>query len=76
LAFHPVDGYAQSMPYQYVDAAFTISFRLNLIVELLCSIIPYILPINKFVYFGMFMIVNLWTILVSPRVFSMYMFPC
>ncbi|KAJ9106120.1 hypothetical protein QFC21_001262 [Naganishia friedmannii] len=43
LAFHPVDGYAQSLPYH---------------------IIPYILPMNKWLYFGMFMVVNLWTILI------------
>ena len=44
LAFHPLDGYAQSVPYH---------------------VIPFVLPLNKWVYLGLFVIVNLWTIIVS-----------
>lgn len=43
LAFHPLDGYSQSVPYH---------------------IIPFILPIHNWVYLGMFIFVNLWTILI------------
>lgn len=44
LAFHPLDGYSQSIPYH---------------------VIPFVLPLNKWIFLGLFVIVNLWTIVVS-----------
>lgn len=43
LAFHPLDGYAQSVPYH---------------------LIPYLLPIHKSLYIVLFVLVNVWTILI------------
>lgn len=43
LAFHPLDGYAQSVPYH---------------------IIPFMLPLHKWIYLVLFIIVNLWTIII------------
>jgi len=48
LAFHPLDGYSQSVPYHLV---------------------VFILPIHKWVYLGLFVIINLWTIVVSTPLF-------
>jgi hypothetical protein len=42
-AFHPLDGYSQSIPYH--------SF-------------VYLFPMHRFVYLSLFIVVNLWTILV------------
>ncbi|OCF34918.1 lathosterol oxidase [Kwoniella heveanensis BCC8398] len=43
LAFHPVDGYAQSLPYH---------------------IFPFLFPLHKFAYLGLFVFVQFWTILI------------
>jgi len=43
LAFHPVDGYAQSLPYH---------------------IFVYIFPLHRYLYLGLFVFVQLWTILI------------
>jgi lathosterol oxidase len=43
LAFHPVDGYAQSLPYH---------------------IFVYVFPLHKYLYLGLFVFVQLWTILI------------
>lgn len=43
LAFHPLDGYAQSVPYHLV---------------------VFILPVHKWIYLGLFVIINLWTIVI------------
>ncbi|KIR69237.1 lathosterol oxidase [Cryptococcus bacillisporus CA1873] len=43
LAFHPVDGYAQSLPYH---------------------IFPFLFPLHKYVYLGLFVFVQFWTILI------------
>lgn len=43
-AFHPVDGYVQSLPYH---------------------IFAYIVPLHKYTYLGLFVLVNLWSIFVS-----------
>jgi sterol desaturase/sphingolipid hydroxylase (fatty acid hydroxylase superfamily) len=42
-AFHPLDGYAQSLPYH-------------------CFV--YLFPMHRFVFLSLFLIINLWTILV------------
>ncbi|GAA95332.1 uncharacterized protein L969DRAFT_84926 [Mixia osmundae IAM 14324] len=42
-AFHPLDGYAQSLPYH---------------------IFAYIVPLHKWLYMGLFVFVNLWSILI------------
>ncbi|WVR03072.1 hypothetical protein IAU60_000061 [Kwoniella sp. DSM 27419] len=43
LAFHPVDGYAQSLPYH---------------------IFPFVFPLHKYAYLGLFVFVQFWTILI------------
>ena len=43
LAFHPVDGYAQSLPYH---------------------IFVYLFPLHRYLYVGLFVFVQLWTILI------------
>lgn len=43
LAFHPVDGYAQSLPYH---------------------IFVYVFPMHKYLYLVLFVLVQLWTILI------------
>ncbi|WVN88539.1 uncharacterized protein L203_103750 [Cryptococcus depauperatus CBS 7841] len=43
LAFHPIDGYAQSLPYH---------------------IFPFLFPLHKYVYLGLFVFVQFWTILI------------
>lgn len=43
LAFHPVDGYAQSLPYH---------------------VFVYLFPLHKYLYIGLFVFVQLWTILI------------
>ncbi|WRT63178.1 uncharacterized protein IL334_000081 [Kwoniella shivajii] len=43
LAFHPLDGYAQSLPYH---------------------IFPFLFPLHKFAYLGLFVFVQFWTILI------------
>lgn len=42
-AFHPLDGYAQSLPYH---------------------IFVYIFPLHRFIYMGLFVFVNCWSILI------------
>ncbi|PWN53438.1 putative sterol delta 5,6-desaturase [Violaceomyces palustris] len=42
-AFHPIDGYAQSLPYH---------------------IFPFIFPLHRFIFMGLFVFVNLWSILI------------
>ncbi|KAG4303122.1 hypothetical protein PCK1_000460, partial [Pneumocystis canis] len=49
-AFHPLDGYLQSIPYH---------------------LFPFILPLHKYVYLGMFVFVNLWTILYDSEFFTL-----
>lgn len=43
MAFHPLDGYAQSLPYHAI---------------------VHILPMNKWLYLGLFSAVNVWTVLI------------
>ena len=43
-AFHPLDGYVQSLPYH---------------------IFPYLFPLHRFLFIGLFVFVNFWTILAS-----------
>ncbi|ODO00398.1 hypothetical protein I350_07036 [Cryptococcus amylolentus CBS 6273] len=43
LAFHPLDGYAQSLPYH---------------------IFPYLFPLHRYAYLGLFVFVQFWTILI------------
>ncbi|KAK1921215.1 putative C-5 sterol desaturase [Papiliotrema laurentii] len=43
LAFHPLDGYAQSLPYH---------------------VFVYLFPLHKYLYIGLFVFVQLWTILI------------
>ncbi|RPA87142.1 hypothetical protein BJ508DRAFT_410689 [Ascobolus immersus RN42] len=47
-AFHPVDGFAQSLPYH---------------------IFPFLFPLHKFGYIGLFIFVNCWTILIHDGEF-------
>lgn len=47
-AFHPLDGFAQSLPYH---------------------IYPFLFPLHKFVYLGLFMFVNIWTISIHDELF-------
>jgi hypothetical protein len=54
LAFHPLDGYAQSVPYHLV---------------------VFILPVHKWIYLGLFVIINLWTIVVSPPRYMLFLSP-
>lgn len=42
-AFHPIDGYAQSLPYH---------------------IFVYLVPLHKYTYLGLFVVVNLWSIFI------------
>jgi lathosterol oxidase len=42
-AFHPLDGYAQSIPYH---------------------LIIFVLPFHRYLYLGLFVFVNLWSILI------------
>jgi len=43
MAFHPLDGYAQSLPYHFI---------------------VHLLPLNKWLYLGLFGAVNVWTVLI------------
>jgi lathosterol oxidase len=47
-AFHPVDGFAQSLPYH---------------------IFPFIFPMQKLVYIGLFIFVQLWTVMIHDGFF-------
>lgn len=47
-AFHPLDGYLQSIPYH---------------------IFIFIFPLHKKLYLILFVLINFWTILVSPSSF-------
>ena len=47
-AFHPVDGFAQSIPYH---------------------IFPFIFPLQKLAYVGLFIFINFWTILIHDGEF-------
>jgi len=47
-AFHPLDGYAQSVPYH---------------------VFPFIFPLNKFAYIGLFTFINIWTIMIHDGEF-------
>lgn len=49
-AFHPLDGYAQSLPYH---------------------IFVFLFPLQKYLYMGLFVFVNLWSILVRPLTLSL-----
>ena len=42
-AFHPLDGFAQSIPYH---------------------VFPFIFPLQKFAYVGLFTFINIWTIMI------------
>lgn len=42
-AFHPLDGFAQSIPYH---------------------VFPFLFPLSKFAYIGLFTFVNLWTVMI------------
>jgi lathosterol oxidase len=42
-AFHPLDGYAQSIPYH---------------------VFPFLFPLQKFAYVGLFVFISIWTILI------------
>ncbi|KAK3374969.1 hypothetical protein B0H63DRAFT_262101 [Podospora didyma] len=42
-AFHPIDGFAQSIPYH---------------------VFPFIFPLQKFAYLGLFVFINFWTIMI------------
>jgi lathosterol oxidase len=42
-AFHPLDGYAQSIPYH---------------------VFPFLFPLQKFAYVGLFIFISIWTILI------------
>ncbi|CUS12236.1 unnamed protein product [Tuber aestivum] len=42
-AFHPVDGFSQSIPYH---------------------VFPFIFPLHKFAYIGLFIFINVWTIMI------------
>jgi len=42
-AFHPVDGFSQSVPYH---------------------VFPFIFPLHKLAYIGLFMFINIWTIMI------------
>lgn len=50
-AFHPLDGWAQSVPYH---------------------VFPFIFPLQKFAYIGLFITINIWTIMIrkSRKPFS------
>jgi lathosterol oxidase len=43
VAFHPVDGFMQSLPYH---------------------LFPFILPLQKFAYLGLFVFVQIWTVMI------------
>lgn len=45
-AFHPLDGFAQSMPYH---------------------IYPFLFPLHKGLYLGLFMFVNIWSVLIHDN---------
>ncbi|KAF9974636.1 c-5 sterol desaturase [Actinomortierella ambigua] len=49
-AFHPVDGYLQSVPYH---------------------LFVFVFPMQKYIYLGMFMFVNLWSVLIHDGEFLM-----
>lgn len=42
-AFHPLDGFAQSVPYH---------------------VFPFLFPLQKFAYIGLFVFVNIWTVMI------------
>jgi lathosterol oxidase len=42
-AFHPIDGFSQSVPYH---------------------VFPFLFPLQKFVYVGLFVFINIWTIFI------------
>ena len=42
-AFHPVDGWSQSLPYHFF---------------------PFIFPLHKVAYIGLFSFINIWTVLI------------
>ena len=48
-AFHPLDGFAQSVPYH---------------------VFPFIFPLQKFAYIGLFIFVNIWTVFIRKRLAS------
>jgi len=47
-AFHPIDGFAQSVPYH---------------------VFPFIFPLQKVAYVGMFVLINFWTIMIHDGEF-------
>jgi lathosterol oxidase len=49
-AFHPIDGFSQSIPYH---------------------VFPFIFPLHKLAYIGLFMFINVWTIMI--RMFSWFL---
>lgn len=48
-AFHPVDGWLQSLPYH---------------------IYPFIFPLNKYLYFVLFILVNFWTVSIHDGIYK------
>ena len=49
-AFHPIDGFAQSVPYH---------------------VFPFLLPLQKFAYIGLFVFVNIWTVMIHDGEYAM-----
>ena len=49
-AFHPLDGFAQSIPYH---------------------VFPFVFPLQKLAYVGLFIFINMWTILIHDGEFVM-----
>ena len=52
-AFHPLDGFAQSVPYH---------------------VYPYLFPLQKFAYLGLFVFINMWTISIRESSISVTLF--
>lgn len=49
-AFHPVDGFLQSVPYH---------------------VFPFIFPLQKFAYLGLFVFIQVWTVMIRKPSFSL-----
>ncbi|KAH2043357.1 hypothetical protein KXV43_006169 [Aspergillus fumigatus] len=63
LAFHPLDGYVQSLPYQSVSLS-PVAAILRAIPLTINSVFVFICPMQRHLYMVLFAAVQIWTILI------------
>jgi lathosterol oxidase len=66
LAFHPLDGYVQSLPYQSVSIPCLACHwgRRMCFLTPFYSIFVFIFPLQKYLYMVLFILVQIWTIFI------------